>query len=173
MMSLVLSSPGLGCPCQHSALGNLDSYIGKFVRSKQPVPKYSEPGMAAYFTVKPDGYIGKIAAFNSKGNWAKLTDGKWILFNNPSMYYIVQSNPLTPENEKIAEEVAWRNYVEGSIVGGKVITTGYDVGKGAIDVATSTLDAVGWVGKNLKWFLLAGAAIYGYKVYKDLKPSEK
>lgn len=169
--SYALGCPGCGGACQSmNGLHGPEQYIGKFVRSQYAIYMYKAPGEAAFATRKPNSYIGKIAALNSKQNWAKLTDGNWIYFADPSIYTFKDPVQLTPTQIKEVEDVVRQTYLNTTIPSGQVLNVAYDVAQGAGEALDFGANLISFLGKNLKWIGLGAAALVAYKLYNDFKP---
>lgn len=170
--------------------GFTDSSIGKYGRSRKPIVYYVSMGGEASKTkpLNDYGYAfhGKIQRLNTAKTWAEVYDaatGKnfWIPFvSNPDLVWAVNfaqnGTAIAPSSE--AELQQARDIAAGIIKDQDpnaykyVATKAVDVAEGAGDALKSGLDLVGFVGRNLKWFLIGGglliAAYYGAPVIKQL-----
>lgn len=171
---------GFGCDCQQlkalgcpdcggtcvSGLGDVYDVIGHSLRhDTKYVPLYREPGGAPVHYIKPTYFIGTIAGFNSKKNWLKLKDGRWVYIGNFFNEFRVGQKPITQAEESTLSAMV-RNTFGAVIPAGQasaaVIASASDIAADkAIDFALS-------VGNVLKWAVPVLLVAAGYVVYKKV-----
>jgi hypothetical protein len=155
---MILSSEGLGCPeCSGSCLGATPDIIGKFVHSTLAVNVYKEPGSAVLTVRQPNTYVGKVEALNSKGNWIKLTDGTWIYYSNDLTFKT--ANAVAPLTDDQKTNILFDTASKVNPLASGATKVAYQVSEGVADTVSTVADAVGFIGKNLKWFVLGAAGL--------------
>lgn len=97
--------------------GKGENGYDKYIKHIKDIGVYHNPGEAPFKVVPKNDTIGKVIAFNSKGNWAKLEDGSWVNMAPGVIegYYVVElrtappksvTDAVTREAERAADAVA-------------------------------------------------------------------
>lgn len=169
---------GFGCSdygCSCAGFGDIGElyHVGDTVLARKTLRTFVEPRLdsKALRTIKPNGYVGKIAEGRAAG-WLRLTTGAWFI-NNPENIYKVQLDPskLVPltnaQKIDLLKVIAQGNPVTAGQV--PVIEAAINTVQGAGELVEGTFNTIGFIGKNMKWIVVAALAVAGYIGYKEFK----